>query len=523
MTVINRKDREKMEGLWEVKCDFAYEENKHVINGFLLSLKNQNRSKSTLIRYRRVLEFFFKNKEVSFISISSDDIQSWKMVHQKELKEVTIQTHIFVLRSFYKFCKDNGCIGESPFLEDNAYEWELKELLPNKENQKVINEFLGSLKNEDRSKRILSNARSSLQLFFRNKPNSFSTVTSEETTLWFRAHQKERKKSTADCQLSHLRAFYNFCLEAGYVDKNPFLYHWEKENKYWEVDIILANNINKERINEYLLSIYVLNYSKDTINGYRYNLQVFFKGKKELFSTITSDEILQWLSHAQKKYKEKTITNYLITLNSFFSFCVEEGYIDKSPMKMRWYPRLPKPIPKYLNKEEVAKIRNHCEKENLRNRVLVEFLLTSGCRIGEVHQLNRTDVDLENRTAIVFGKGKKFRQVHFSVKCCLLLEQYLDLRKDKELALFVTSVGKPRRLSKDWLKKIINKVGKVSGISGTLHPHRLRHTFATDLLSKGADLSFIGEELGHKQLKTTQIYASLPEQKIVALYRKYMG
>lgn len=98
-------------------------------------------------------------------------------------------------------------------------------------------------------------------------------------------NMKGPKKSTIICQLSHLRSFYNFCIEEGYLDKNPFLYQWEKEDKYWEVKITLSNEMNKERINEYLLSLYVANYSKQTIIGYRYSLQVFFKEKKELFST----------------------------------------------------------------------------------------------------------------------------------------------------------------------------------------------------------------------------------------------
>jgi integrase/recombinase XerD len=172
---------------------------------------------------------------------------------------------------------------------------------------------------------------------------------------------------------------------------------------------------------------------------------------------------------------------------------------------------------------EVVKVQHQVEKESIRNRALVEFLLSSGCRIGEVHLLDRQNVDLENRTALVLGKGNKIRQVHFSEKCALLLERYLALRTDKDPALFVTSLGKPNRLSKKWVQNHLRKIGKQAGLSGSLHPHRLRHTFATELLAKGAELSFIGDELGHSNLLTTQIYARLLNTEIIAKYRMYMG
>ncbi len=158
---------------------------------------------------------------------------------------------------------------------------------------------------------------------------------------------------------------------------------------------------------------------------------------------------------------------------------------------------------------------------SLRNQLLVEFMLTSGCRVGEVHQLNREDVDFENRTARVIGKGKKIRQVHFSDKCAVLLDRYIDSCPQTSPALFVTTTG--TRLGTRRIQKIIQDIGEKAGFDKRLHPHRLRHTFATELLAKGAELSFIGDELGHSNLETTQIYARLPKREIIALYRKYMG
>lgn len=195
--------------------------------------------------------------------------------------------------------------------------------------------------------------------------------------------------------------------------------------------------------------------------------------------------------------------------------------MELSPIKSRWYPRIPKPMPKFLDKEDLAQTRYQSEKMSNRNQAMVEFMLSSGCRVGEMHLLDCSDVDLENRSAHVLGKGGRIRKIHISEKCRILLERYLQSREQQVSALFVTSTGK--RLGISAIQRIVKDLGEDAGLDTRLHPHRFRHTFATELLAKGADLEFIGEELGHSERSTTQIYARLPKRKIISLYRKYMG
>ncbi|WP_231607336.1 tyrosine-type recombinase/integrase [Fictibacillus sp. 18YEL24] len=225
----------------------------------------------------------------------------------------------------------------------------------------------------------------------------------------------------------------------------------------------------------------------------------------------------------QGHLKEVTYKNRISILSSFYTFCVQEGHLEQSPIKKRWIPRCPKALPKYIEKNEVAKVRQQTERTSLRNQAIVEFLLTSGCRIGEVHQLNIKDIDLENRIARVVGKGKKIRDVHFSDKCAVLIERYLDSRVKKPLSPLFTRLGNESRLSIAGYQKFLSDIGKRAGLSTSLHPHRFRHTFATELLAKGAELSFISDELGHKDMGTTQIYARLPNYVIISQYRKFMG
>lgn len=293
-------------------------------------------------------------------------------------------------------------------------------------------------------------------------------------------------------------------------------------SEYWKLKKSLPNALNQELVNDFLLSMKLANRSQETITSYRVILQKFFLDKNEPVTSLTSNAILQWFKTHVWHLKETTICGYFSVLSSFCTFCVHEEYLERSPIKRRWYPRLPQPVPKYLEKEDIAKTRLQSEMTSLRSQVLIEFMLTSGCRVGEVHKLNRDDVDLVNRTARVMGKGKKIRYVHFTDKCALLLERYIDSCQKTSPAVFV-SLNSGKRLGTAGIRNIVKKIGEEAGMSTRLHPHRLRHTFATELLAKGAELSFIGDELGHSNLSTTQIYARLPKNEVISMYRKFMG
>lgn len=292
--------------------------------------------------------------------------------------------------------------------------WELKRTLPNAENQKVVNEYLSSLKNGRWKKNSIIGYRYILQSFFKKIDVPFSSLNMNDVQIWLTEQKKDCNKRTRIVYLSTVRSFFSYCVEKGYIEKQSIPYSWQEGNaeNYWKVKIHLPNIENQNVINEYLMSLKIVNYSKETLIVYRTFLQKFFKERQECFSSLTSNDIQQWFIQHEKGFKEQTRKNHLTSLSSFYNFCVEEGYIERSPIRKRMFPRLLKSIPKYLDKAEIAKVRRQSEKYRLRDRVLFEFLLSSGCRIGEVHRLDWTNVDLENRAAIVLGKGKKIRQVH---------------------------------------------------------------------------------------------------------------
>lgn len=293
---------------------------------------------------------------------------------------------------------------------------------------------------------------------------------------------------------------------------------------YWELSKTLPNAENQDMVNEFLLNIKLANHSPGTVDLYRCFLEHFFGDKEEAFSAITSDSILQWFIKNQGHVKETTLSLRLSILASFYNFCIQEDYVEQSPIKRRWFPRLPKPIPKYLEKGELAKTRLKSEVSDLRDQTMMEFMLSSGCRVSELSSLKISDIDWENRTARVVGKGKKIREVHFSEKAAILLERYLgNTTKQTTDLLNVNHDRKIFKIGPRRIQQLVHEIGERAELNNRLFPHRLRHTFATELLTKGAELSFIADELGHSSIETTRIYARLPKSEIISLYRKYMG
>jgi site-specific recombinase XerD len=134
------------------------------------------------------------------------------------------------------------------------------------------------------------------------------------------------------------------------------------------------------------------------------------------YTALTSDAVLGWFKKEDEYSSDAYFKLRLSIISSFYNFCIQEEHVNINSIKSRWFPRLPQSLPKYLEKEDIAKIRHYSEITSLRNQVLVEFMLTSGCRVGEVSELNVEDINIEKRTACVVSKGKKIRYVHFTEK-----------------------------------------------------------------------------------------------------------
>ena len=527
--VMDKKKRKPENTYWLLKVSLPNEINQTVVNEYLEVMKDSRKTEKRIKTHRSMLQRFFIAVNKPYPSITAQDIEQWIDKFREKASINYIQDYYYVIRSFFSFCEEREYIETMPIKKTRwvgvaENYWEIQQPMANLENWKVLNEYLLYLNNEGYTRKTIEEARITLQRFFRKRKEPFSSITTEEIYLWSDESLNSTRRETISNCISFIRSFYRFCVWKGYMDTSPVISRstWEKtEEKYWILTNSLVNPKNREAINEFLLSMKVYNLSEGTIRNYCAFLGRFFHEREDNFDSLTSDCILTWLIQKQKDWKEGTVCNYLSMLSSFYHFCVEEEYLEKSPIKMRWFPRIPKSIPKNLDKVEVAKILLEGESGKIRDRAIVEFFLATGCRVGEVHGLDIKQIDFQNRSAIVTGKGKKIRTVHFTEKCSMILEKYLATRKDNEPALFVSKWG--TRLGISVIQKIVRVLGKSAKLTRPLYPHRFRHTFATELLSRGASLSFIADEMGHKNIKVTQVYAHVPKQEILTMYRKYMG
>ena len=170
--------------------------------------------------------------------------------------------------------------------------------------------------------------------------------------------------------------------------------------------------------------------------------------------------------------------------------------------------------------EELERLRDACQ--GYREKALVEFLVSSGCRLSEVAQLRVENLNFAERSVMVTGKGDKDRVVYFSVRARLMLQEYIKERKGGD-GLFVSSKAPYQPLKQRAIQRIVHAASERAGLESRVHPHLLRHTFATHALNSGMDVTVIQRLLGHEDIATTQIYAAMNEDVIKHQYNKYIA
>ncbi|KJR44983.1 Tyrosine recombinase XerC [Desulfosporosinus sp. I2] len=278
---------------------------------------------------------------------------------------------------------------------------------------------------------------------------------------------------------------------------------------------------NYKMINEFLEFLEVEEYSTNTLNTYRRILITFFMRFKFSVSDISYKEVSTWLEKFEKGKSAKSINLTLSALSSFFKFCYNERYITRFPIKKIWFCKIGDSMPKYLDKSDHAKVRITAQRlSNVRDRAIAELFDVSGIRLCELHGLNKEDINLIERTALVLGKGKKQRLANFTEYCAFLLERVMNELPPGNGPLFVSL--KKTRLCRRSIQYIIERIGRASNLGRNLHPQIYRHTFATDLVNKGADLQDVQDELGHASPDTTKIYARILQPEILNVYRRCM-
>ena len=283
------------------------------------------------------------------------------------------------------------------------------------------------------------------------------------------------------------------------------------------------------------------NRSQATIANYDSYLRRLtdFAGDDLKVDQIDLDLIRQWrlwlnrLGGRDDQQLSKATQNYhLIALRNLLKYLAQRGEdaLNHSQIELASVKR--KQV-SFLNLEEVERLMASCqtsEINGLRNRTILELLFSSGLRVSELVNLNREQINLKRREFMVRGKGQKDRLVFISDEAAIWLEKYLDGRTDNSPPLFVNNSANLRsvaaggshlRLSARSIQRIVQKAALAAGITKKVSPHTLRHSFATNLLSNGADLRSIQAMLGHANIATTQIYTHTTDPHLKSIHQRF--
>ncbi|MBF0385833.1 MAG: tyrosine recombinase XerC [Candidatus Omnitrophica bacterium] len=265
------------------------------------------------------------------------------------------------------------------------------------------------------------------------------------------------------------------------------------------------------------------NYSKHTVLNYRLDLEEFF-----LFVDKTPIELIDYLflrrylaSLRAKNHKPRTMARKVSSLRSLFRFLYRENFVKSNPTTLLMSTKIGKSLPKFLSEEDASKLveaPDLLKYAGKRDRAILETLYSTGIRVSELVGMDVDNIDLISNIAKVYGKGKKERIIPVGENAVSAVKDYLDSRKEKSRALFLNSRG--GRLTDRSIRNIINKHIVEASIQQKVSPHVMRHSFATHLLDRGADLRSVQELLGHVNLSTTQIYTHITTDRLKKVYDK---
>ncbi|MES2310589.1 MAG: tyrosine recombinase [Verrucomicrobiota bacterium] len=252
------------------------------------------------------------------------------------------------------------------------------------------------------------------------------------------------------------------------------------------------------------------------------------EGAFERWDQIHTEDLERFLQKISQKRNASTVKKYIVALKHFFRYLKQAERILVDPTEPLEIPKLGRDLPETLSEREVNQLLSVtflATPEGIRNRAFLELLYSSGLRVHEMIGVPLESVDLDEKMIRVTGKGKKERLVPLGGRAIEALRHYLDQARPRLAksttgsSFFLNAVGKPMTRQNAW--KMVQQSAKAAGITKRVYPHLLRHSFATHLLSHGADLRVIQEMLGHASLATTQIYTHVESQRLRSVHQKF--
>jgi integrase/recombinase XerD len=273
----------------------------------------------------------------------------------------------------------------------------------------------------------------------------------------------------------------------------------------------------------------------NTLSAYRRDLakfEDFAKKRKLALSAVKRDDLVDFLASLyRQKLESKTVARHLVTLRNFFRHAQVQELITEDPTAHLESPKIRRSLPGYLRLDEVEKLLELPDQTTplgLRDRAMLEVLYSTGLRVSELTSLRVMDLDTKVGCVRCIGKGDKERIVPVGRKALAIVEKYL---RHGRIALIGTTRGtagaflfvnrRGGRISRVGVWKIFSSYGRKAGLRVPLTPHMLRHSFATHLLERGADLRSVQLMLGHSDISTTQIYTHVVEERLKQIYKAH--
>lgn len=310
-------------------------------------------------------------------------------------------------------------------------------------------------------------------------------------------------------------------VESGHDLKNSLwavLNNYTFETKSHE---LVSGNDNISILKKFIAVKKIEGKSDQTLKQYIRENNKFLLWCNKSVNEITKDDILGYLAELQIKnnISMTTVTNSKRFLSAFFNWLDDEGYISKSPTRNLKAIKCPKTQRKAYTNRELDILRNNIN--NSRDKALVELLNSTGCRVSEVSNINRCDINWTERSILISGKGNKQRYVYFDDVSAMYLEKYLQDRSDNKQALFVSKDKNKKRLKKSGIESLIRRLGNDVGIES--YPHKFRRTYATRALQNGMSLSTLAKLMGHEKVDTTMLYCDINLKQLKIDYYKCMN
>ena len=285
----------------------------------------------------------------------------------------------------------------------------------------------------------------------------------------------------------------------------------------------VAENIgNQNYLEIFLAAKHIEGCSERTISYYRSTIDNLIITVQLPLRMMTTEIIREYLTEyqARRNCGKVTLDNIRRNLSSFFSWLEEEDYVIKSPIRRIHKVKTGTTIKGIISDENIEIMRDGCEEK--RDLAMIDLLFSTGMRVGELVNLDISDINFEERECIVYGKGDKERRVYFDARTKLHIKKYLEERHDNNKALFV-SLNRPyERLRISGVEIRLRELGRRLKVTG-VHPHKFRRTMATRAIDKGMPIEQVQRLLGHQQIDTTMKYAMVNQNNVKTSHRKFVS